>query len=68
MLFSAEPIQEIEVIKEQSKVFDTELETYLVAMPRLSETAQKIAKFSNIKVIQASKKKKALEELKKLVT
>jgi hypothetical protein len=66
-IFSSEPIQEIEIIKEQNKVYDTQIESYLMIRPKLNEQASMIAKAYNIKVIEFSNTKDGLERLTKLV-
>lgn len=66
-IFSAEPIQEIEMIKEQIKFYDTGIEIYMIVTPKLSEQASMIAKASKLKIVEASNKKDALSGLRKLM-
>jgi hypothetical protein len=64
-IFSSQPIPEIEIVKEQSKFYDTGIEIYVIVTPKLIEQASMIAKASQLKIVEASNKKDALLGLRK---
>lgn len=67
VLISGESIQEIEIIKEQNKFYDTGIEIYLIVIPKLSQPASIVAKSYQLKIVESSNKKEAIEGLRKLL-
>jgi len=64
-ILSSKPISEIELVKEQVKFYDTGIEIFVIATPKLNEQAAMIAKASKLTIIEASNKKDALAGLGK---
>src|SRR3990170_7496126 len=56
-IFSTKPIPETEIFKELNKFYDTGVEIYVIATPKLNEQASAIAKVSQLKIVEASNKK-----------
>ena len=64
-LFSSEPVDKLQIIKEYGKITDAQAQTYIIA-ESFSEDAKKLIKTYNLKVIEA-KPAQALNELEKAI-
>lgn len=64
-LFSNEPVDQQQIMREYGKIFDTKVEAYII-VPSLNEETRKLAKIYNLNIIEADPSS-AISELKKVL-